>query len=48
MRFLKIKLFALITLVFLSLTDCTRVDPRCKKNGKKVKKMRRENPNFTF
>jgi|GEM_PF-2233836 len=42
----KIALFLILALAVGSFTDCTRSSKTCKKNVKKIKKMRKKDPNF--
>ena len=39
--------FALL-ICFLATSACVQQDKRCKKNAKKIKEFRKNNPNFTM
>ncbi len=39
-------IFVLMLSLAFSFTDCTRSNKHCKKNAKKIRNMRKNNPNF--
>jgi hypothetical protein len=42
----KIALFLILAFAMGTLTDCVHTSKTCKKNVKKIKKMRKKDPNF--